>query len=212
MRALLSALLFVASAVLTVGCQAEEKYQAEKHYFVLPQPVPTSDPNKIEVTEVFWYGCVHCYHYSPNVKEWSEKLPEDVVFVRNPSTLGRKQFEVHTRAYYTAKSMNKLDVMHAKLFDAYHKEHKRMTTEREIGDVFEQEGVDREQFRSVFNSFGVISQSMQAQSRNRAYRITGTPSIVVNGKYRIGVESAGSTDAMLEVADFLIEKERNAKK
>ncbi|MCV6604982.1 MAG: thiol:disulfide interchange protein DsbA/DsbL [Porticoccaceae bacterium] len=214
MSKLFSVVATVFVLTVAVGCQAGsgEKFEAGKHYFVLPQPVRTSDPKKVEVAEVFWYGCPHCFQYTSKVKEWADGLPDDVTFVRNPSTLGRKTAEIHTRAYYTAKAMGNLDAMHGKLFSAYHVKNNHMRNEREISDVFVEAGVERDQFSGVFNSFGVISQSMQAQSRATGYRVTGTPCIIVNGKYRITGESAGTNDGMLEVAEFLIEKERQAKK
>ncbi|UTW44462.1 thiol:disulfide interchange protein DsbA/DsbL [bacterium SCSIO 12696] len=213
MRKLFSAVVSAFVLTLAMGCQASnEEYKAGEHYFVLPQAVRTSDPQKIEVTEVFWYGCPHCYDFSGKVEPWAKNLPEDVVFVRNPSTLGRRTAEIHTRAYYTAKALNKADEMHKKLFAAYHQKKNRLKNERDISEVFAEAGVPRDQFSSVFNSFGVQSQSMQAQSRVSAYRVTGTPNLIVNGKYRISGQSAGSNEDMLKVAAFLIEKERQARK
>ena len=213
MHKLCSAVLVAAIFVLAMGCQAESdaKFEAGKDYFVLPQAVRTSDPGKIEVAEVFWYGCPHCYKYTSQVKAWSDTLADDVVFVRNPATLGRP-VELHSRAYYAAKAMGKDDVLHTKLFSALHDKKQQLLTEREIGSVFAEAGVERDEYSGVFNSFGVISQTMQAESRAKGYRITNTPSIIVNGKYRITGESAGSNDAMLDVAEFLIEKERALKK
>ena len=214
MRKLLSSVLYTVVLFVAVGCQADSdaRYEADKHYLVLPQAVRTSDPGKIEVAEVFWYGCPHCYQYSGTIKAWADTLADDVVFVRNPTTLGRRQAEIHTRAYYTAKALNNLDKMHGKLFSAYHDQKNYLRNEREIGDLFVEAGVDRDKFTSVFNSFGVISQSAQAESRARGYRVTGTPSLIVNGRYRITGQSAGSNAAMLDIAEFLIEKERQAKK
>lgn len=214
MRKLFSGVLFAAMFALAAGCQADggEKYQAGKHYVVLPQPVRTSDPEKIEVTEVFWYGCPHCYQYSEKFKAWADGFAEDVQFVRNPAQLGRRLAELHTRAYYAAKALNKQEDMHGKLFSAFHNEKNYLQNEREISNVFVAAGVDRDEFTSVFNSFGVISQSMQAESRAKGYRVTGTPCLVVNGKYRITVESAGSNEGMMQIADFLIDKERQLKK
>lgn len=209
-----SALLFLVASLFVTGCQAEQapQYQADKHYFTLPQPVRTSDPSRIEVAEVFWYGCGGCFKFSPMVDSWKKTLADDVVLVRSPSTLGRRQAEVHTRAYYTARALGLEEELHNKIFNAIHLQGKRLLSEREIADVFVAAGVDRDKFSKVFNSFGVNSQSMQAQSRDRAYQVTGTPSIIVNGKYRVSGSSAGGFPQMLEVAEYLIEKERNERK
>ncbi len=215
MHRMKSALLFVSATFLLVvgvvgSCfAAEPQFREGVHYFVLPQPVRTSDPNRIEVAEVFWYGCPHCFKFSPVAAKWSKKLPEDVAYVHSPA-VWQPRMELHARAFYTAKALKVLDKLHQQIFDAMNVRRKKLATEREIAEVFESAGVDRETFSNTFNSFGIISQAMQAESHSRAYRITGTPAIIVNGKYRISGQSAGGNDRMLEVAEFLIEQERQA--
>lgn len=205
----LSALLLFSVGIIAVSHAAEPQFQEGVHYQVLPQPVRTSDPKRIEVAEVFWYGCPHCFEFSPMAEEWSKTLPEDVAYVRSPA-IWQPRMELHARAFYTAKALDVLDKMHQKIFDTMNVRRKRLKTEREIAEVFAEAGIDGEKFSSMFNSFGIISQVMQAKSRTMAYRITGTPAMIVNGKYQISGQSAGSNAKMLEVAQFLVEKERQA--
>lgn len=213
MKQWISVLLFVVSGVAAFDCPAKEtpKFEEGKHYIVLPRAVRTADPTRIEVTEVFRYSCPVCFEFTGKVNQWVKTLADDVAFIRNPTTAGFRQFEPHVRAYYTAQALGLTEQLHHKLFAAYQQQ-KKLKNQREIGDVFVAAGVDRDKFDKVFNSFGAISQSKQADSRSKGYRISGTPCIVVNGKYRIGVGTAGGQQKMLEVAKFLIEKERQSSK
>ena len=118
--------------------------------------------------------------------------------------------ELHARAFYTAEVLGVLDTMHPVLFQAMNVDGKRLSSEAEIQDLFVANGVDAEDFAKAFNSFGVTSQVNQATARAKAAKITGTPALMVNGKYHVSTRKAGSQADMLKVADFLIAKERAA--
>lgn len=206
--ALLTALL------LNTGTQAQEatgagtdKYVAGEHYEVLDIPVRTQTPNKIEATEVFWYGCSHCYRFEPLVVEWAEALPEDVALVKSPA-IWHPTMKLHAQAFYTARALGVLDALHGVLFDEMNLRKNKLASEKAIGKLFTAHGVDGEKFTRTFNSFGVTAAVQQAEARQRGYKITGTPEMVVNGKYRITARMAGSQAGMLTVASYLIEKER----
>lgn len=182
-------------------------YEEGKHYFVLDEPVRTITPGKIEVTEVFWYGCGHCYTFEPVINAWEKTLGDDVELVKSPA-VWRKNMETHARIFYTAKVLGVLDQVHERVFEAMHKQGKRLENPDEIYQLFAQAGVEREKFDKVFSSFGVTSQVQQADARARGFKITGTPEMIVDGKYRVSTASAGSQAEMLKVAKFLIEKVR----
>ncbi len=191
--------------------QEAEPYQAGTHYHELSTPVRTIDPDKIEVTEVFWYGCGHCYTFEPLMMDWAEKQPEDVV-VRHSPAIWRDVMSIHARIFYTAKALGKLDELHGAVFRAMHEDRKRLAKESEIAEIFVAHGVDKEKFSKTFNSFGVKSQVQQADARQRSYGVTGTPSVVVDGRYRIsGTDLKGGQPEMLKVAEFLINKIRQEK-
>lgn len=185
----------------------EQTYTAGKDYAVLDQPMRTRDTKKVEVVEVFWYGCPHCFHFEPLVSQWKKSLPSDVDFWTSPA-MWDDDMETHARIFYTANALGVLDKIHTPLFTAMVVERKPMTDTKAIEDFFAGFGVERETFRKVFNSFGVTSQIKQANARARGYKISGTPELVVNGKYRISARMAGGQAEMLKVADFLIAKER----
>ena len=211
MRRWLNIMLFSVLLLPVVACQAEpeSEYKAGVHYEVLPQPVPTTDPTKIEVVEVFWYGCGHCYTFEPIVGPWKESLPEDVSFVGVPA-IWHPTMALHAKAYYTAKALKVLEKVHTPVFEAMNLKKKKLQSEDEIAEIFVSQGVSTDKFAKVFNSWGVNQQVKMAESKQRGYRTQGTPELVVNGKYRISGREAGGHTGMIKVADFLIAMERQA--
>ncbi len=116
--------------------------------------------------------------------------------------------KVHAHAFFAAKALGVQDTLHEPLFTALVVDRKRLANQDEIEDLFADYGVDREAFKKVFKSFSVTSQVKQADARARSYKITGNPEVVVNGKYRVTARLAGGQAQMLEVVDYLINKER----
>ncbi len=188
-------------------------FEAGTHYTVLPDEVPTTTGgDQIEVMEIFWYGCGHCYTFEPVVSDWAESLPDDVVLKHTPAIWDQQGImERHARVYYTAKALGVLDSIHKATFEAMHQQDRQLRSESEIAKLFEENGVSREDFDKTFNSFGVTSAVRQAEARQRSYRIEGTPEVVVEGKYRITARQAGGHQSMLQVAEYLVEKERQAR-
>ena len=189
---------------------AAPEYKEGVNYAVLEEPVRTRDASKIEVVEVFWYGCIHCSHFDPLVTNWKKTLSNDVDFWLSPA-MWNQAMETHARIFYTADRLGIEPKVHTALFTALLEERKPMVEPQQIEDFFADFGVDRDKFRKIFNSFGVSSLVKQANARARGYRITGTPELVINGKYRIDAKMAGGQPEMLKVADFLIAKERAAR-
>lgn len=198
----------VALPLMALSALAEEWVEGE-HYDVIT-PVVRGKSDKIEVTEFFWYGCTHCYSFEPQIAQWKKSLDDDVVVVGSPA-MWNALMEVHAKAFYAAQVLGVLDKVHMPLFQAINVDRKRLDSEDELAALFAASGVAREDFQRAFNSFGVGSQVRQADSRARAARITGTPAMMVAGKYRISTRKAGSQANMLKLATFLIEKERAAR-
>ena len=188
---------------------AQEPYIAGKDYVVINTPVKTSDASKVEVTEVFWYGCGHCNNFRPVFDQWKKQQSDDINVQHSPA-MWNKNMVTHARIYYTAKALGKFDVMHKEIFDAMHLQRKRLLRPKEIYSLFAKHGVTQEVFDKTFKSFGVNSQVQQADSRARSYGITGTPELIVNGKYRTSASMTGSHSKMLKVVEFLVNKERAA--
>jgi thiol:disulfide interchange protein DsbA len=190
---------------LPVLASADE-YKEGVNYRRLATPVPTSTGDKIEVVEVFWYGCPHCYDLEPLIQTWLKHKPDNVEFHHLPAALGRR-WEPLARAFYTAQILGVLDKIHQPLFDAIHAEGRPLNDEQQIAEFFAEHGVDKETFHKTYNSFDVELQLRRAQHLVQSYGIFGVPAMVVNGKYVTDGNMAGSKDDILKVVNFLIAKE-----
>ena len=198
------ALLFPMLVSLTA---CAEGFSQGQDYIKLSSPQPTSSVDKIEVVELFWYGCPHCYHLEPYLKEWLASKPDDVQFVRMPAVLG-KRWDLMAKAYYTAELLGVDDKIHIALFKALHEENRKITDVAALQDFFVAQGVSAEDFSNTFNSFAVNVKVNNARQMSRRYAITGVPSIIVNGKYRTGVGMARGNENVIKVMNYLIEEER----
>ena len=182
-------------------------YEEGTHYDVISPPVRTRASDKIEVVEFFAYSCGHCYNFEPLLQQWKKTLPDEVVLNPSPAVWSAPM-EPHAKAFYAAKALGVLDKMHGVLFAAMHVDRKRLTSQDEIRALFVDNGVSASDFDKAFNSFGVGSQVRQAVARAKSARISGTPEMMVAGKYRITTRKAGSQANMLKIADYLIARER----
>lgn len=207
MRALLVAALFALIAPLAATAADAPAYREGEHYIRLDQPVRTRNPARIEVVELFSYGCPHCYTFEKPVEAWRQRQPDDVDFWRSPVTWNPLT-TLQARAYFTARALGVLDRVHTPLFEALHVHNRSLSSKEAIGKLFAEYGVDPAKFDKAFDSFGVDSQVKQAGARALSYRIEGTPEMVVAGKYRVSGRNIDSQAEMLKVVDFLVEKER----
>lgn len=195
-----------------LACAQEEpavKYVAGKHYEILPNPAKTADPSKIEVMEVFWYGCGHCYDFEPLVQAWKKNIDEDVVFARTPAMWDRGGvMRKHATLYYAAEALGVLDKVHGDIFEVLVR-NRKLTSREKFAEIFAKHGVSEEQFNKAFDAFGTTGKVAGAEKRvQRNYRTQGTPEMVVNGKYRVSSRTAGGHAGMLSVVDYLVESER----
>jgi len=199
--------LFVLMALVLLALPVFAEFKEGTDYQLLATPQPTSVDGKIEVLELFWYGCPHCYHLESELNAWLQHKPDDVAFVRVPAVLG-PSWELLARAYYTADLLGALDKIHEPLFDHIHKEHKLIRNASELKAFFMEQGIAEADFDKPFNSFAVVTMTNRAKEAASMYGVTGVPTMVVNGKYRTTASLAGGNDKMLQVVDFLVAKER----
>jgi len=184
-----------------------DAYTQGQDYIELSNPQPTSSGDKIEVVELFWYGCPHCYHLDPFLEEWVASKPDDVEFVRMPAILG-KRWGLLAKGYYTAELLGVVDKIHPALFEAIHEDKKKINDEAALQDFFVAHGVSAEDFKNTFNSFAVNVKANNARQMTRRYAITGVPTIIVNGKYSTSPGLARSNEGVIKVMNYLVEKER----
>ncbi len=201
---LLGALLMLASANVLAQGKGMVPYQEGLHYFKIDQ-ASALESDKVEVLELFSYLCNHCNTFEPYINSWAERQPDYVDFRRLPVVFGRGSWELYARAYATADVMNLPEEAHMGMMDRLWKERKIMRSLDEIADFYVEYGADKEKFLSTAQSFAVDGKIRKDQQLVREYGITGTPSLVVAGKYRVSGNAAlPSFDAMLDVVDYLV--------
>lgn len=212
--------IWIAAALTFAAVQAEEVEAAETpaafvegtHYERIDVPVETGleneSPAQVEVVEVFSYMCIHCYSFDPLLQSWEKNMPEQAVFNRVPAVFS-DDWALMARAFYTAEILGISKEMHEPLFNAIHVKPMNLRDQNQMASLFNESGeVSEEEFTKAYNSFFVRSRVMQAQAKSRAYGITGVPTMIVNGKYRVDGRMAGSNQGMLDVVNFLVAQER----
>jgi len=206
---LISCLFAIASLYSLPSLGQAERYIAGTHYQLIEPAVRTADADKIEVLEIFWYGCPACYAFEPILNAWIDARADDVAFVHFPGIFN-PMMKVHAQIYYMSQALGVLDQTHGRVFDALVPQRKTLRTEQQIVELFADFSLDRVEVQKTFNSFAVRTKTNQAEKLTRDYKPTGTPSMVVNGKYLVSTAGpVNSQQEMLRVVDFLVEKERN---
>ena len=185
-----------------------EKFRAGVHYELLDNPTKVRDPSKIEVTEVFWFGCNHCYALEPYIARWKRDIPLDVTFIKSPATWN-DMLKTHATIYYTAKALGIEQQFVPAAFNTIQNEGKMLTGNTELEYYFRGFDVEKDRYKAVSTSFGVRNAVDQADKKMKEWKVTGVPSLVVNGKYKVAASRSVRTDELFDVVDFLIEKERN---
>lgn len=188
--------------------QTNWQYKEGDYYSTLTSAQGGSSPaGKIEVAEVFWYGCGHCYNLEPVIGDWEKRLPSDVNLVRIP-VMWNPTNEIHARVFYTAEALGKRAEISPAMFKAIHIDNQPMTEEPAIQKLFAQFGVSAETFNKTFRSFAVESKLRRAKDLTTKYRVKGVPLLVVNGKYLTDGPQIKSHDDLLAVAEELVQRER----
>jgi thiol:disulfide interchange protein DsbA len=175
-----------------------------KDYVVLGEPVRPADAKRIEVAEVFSYLCPHCYHFEPLLQAWVKKQPADVLLVQTHASFNHN-WPIYQRGYYTVLALGLKDKVQEAIFNAMYVGHKELLSAQDWADFLSLYGVDKQKVISTFNSFGVNSQVKMADNRVRDFKITSTPTIIVDGRFRVAVSNH---EDMLKVAQFLVDKVR----
>ena len=221
----------VASLALVLGLASAANaatYEAGKHYDVLPQAQRTNvAPGKVELMEVFSYGCPACDHFQPTMKKIKAALPANVQVVYLPASWNAAEnWPTFQRAYLTAKSLGMADKAHDQMFDAIWntgelgildgvttgRPKKNLPTIEDIARFYQRvAGANPADFVAASKSFSVDLKMRQADAQIIAMKVSGTPTLVVNGKYRINNDVMQSADDFIGLVKFLVAKESAAK-
>jgi protein dithiol oxidoreductase (disulfide-forming) len=179
-------------------------------YKALKPAQPTNvAPGKVEVVEVFWYACGHCYLLEPKLEAWEKSgKPANVELVRLPA-VWNEVVKTHARIFYTVEILGKPQ-LHAEVFREINVRGNRLDTPAKIEAFFTSKGVSRADFQKAFSGFAVESKLARAIDLNKRYRITSTPTVIVNGKYVTDAGMAGGEDKLFEVINALAAREKPA--
>ena len=131
-----------------------EEYKEGLHYEVLDKPTPTRNANRIEVVELFWFSCSHCYSFEFYIKDWKKKLTKDVDFWKSHITWNTTA-KIHARIYYIAQALGIEEEVVAAAFNSIHQEKRFLTGETELEYFFNGFGIDKERYKAIKNSFGI---------------------------------------------------------
>ncbi len=186
--------------------------EGEEFDRLVPTQPTVGGADKIEVAEVFWYGCPHCLSLEPYVNRWAAQAPANVRFVRIPA-VWNPLVKLHAQLYYAEQVLAKNGAIEnpeqfrSAVFQAYHQRGNRLASEDAIQKFFVDRGVSAEQFESAWNSFEVAQRLRVAEDLARRYQISSVPAMVVNGKYRTGPQQAGGLQQMIDVVNELVARE-----
>ncbi len=212
MKKFLASLLFVFGFIGLNNIAMAEAPKVGAEFDAVAQPIPTDNASKIEVMEIFWYGCPHCYHMEAPLNAWVKKLPVDVYFKRVPG-LPNPQWAPMAKAYYAMETLGVLEKLHIPLFDAIQKEKSLNPTDEKatIDWVTKKSGMDRLKVEQAFKSFTINTNLNRAAQIFRSSGATGVPSLVIDGKYITSGTMAGGNEQAIKVADYIIENIRKEK-
>ena len=172
----------LAAVLCLLALPAAAQFVAGKDYHLLKQPQPTGSGKNVEVLEFFYYGCPHCRNLQGPLESWLKRKPADVEFRRQPTVFDDAQLPL-TRLYYALEAMSLTDKLHQQVFDAIHGQNVRLNSTKVLFDWIAATGVDQRKFADTYNSFGITTRANNAKDVTRRYDISGTPAIVVDGRY-----------------------------
>lgn len=198
--------LLLASACTATGTgDAAAPYTDGSEYVTLAAPAHRmSNDGKVEVVEVFSYGCVHCAHFAPIAEQLRKQLPPGVEFKLLPAAFD-DQWVPFARAYYAAKKLGVVEQTHLALFKAKFDDHYPISTLDELADFYAMHGVKRDEFMRIASSDEVTQQIRKDMELVKAWQVDGTPTIVVDGKYRTA--NVKTLDEMSALTLWLVKRE-----
>jgi thiol:disulfide interchange protein DsbA len=184
-------------------------FQEGRHYHRILPAVPTNvETGNVEVLELFWYGCPHCFEFEKYLKKWEQDKPVNVEFLRMPAVLNRG-WVPHARAYYALEVMGELDRIHPLFFNAIHAQGRRLLNIDSMTRFLNQHGIDAGKFKEAYNSLYVETKIKRSNQLIRQYGSNSVPTVIINGKYRSTASDAGGYEQLLQLVSQLAQQEAN---
>lgn len=203
--------LLLVGLLLTTACSAQSgsaaPYTEGHEYVTLPGPHQRySSTGKVEVVEVFSYGCIHCAHFAPIADKLRKDMPAGAVFKLMPAPFSAA-WVPYARAYYAAEALGVVDRTHLKLFRAKFDQHYPISSMGELADFYARQGVDRAKFMRIAMSAETTAKLKSDLALIQKWGVDGTPTLVVDGKYRVRGSAMHSQQEMADVALWLAKRE-----
>ncbi len=223
MRKLLVVLSWFGMMLALLPAAQATEWEQGIHYYLIVPPQPTQvAAGKVEVTEVFSYACPACNGFYPTMDKLKASLPANAEVDYVPASFNQAEdWPMFQRAYLAAQILGIDKRTHDAMFDAIWKTgelaivdprtNRLKVPSPDIQDAAawyaKTAGVKPEAFVAAANSFGVDSRIRQSDQLVKDYRVESTPTLIVNGKYRITPQSAGGPDQLIELVNWLVAKE-----
>jgi protein dithiol oxidoreductase (disulfide-forming) len=172
-----------------------------RYRLISQQPLPAG--NVIDVVEFFWYGCPYCFQLEPYFQAWLRRQSADVAVRRIPAVF-RDSWIPHARLYYTLEALDAVERLHQQVYESYHVEQTPLNSIDEIADWAQRHGIDRERWLAVYRSDEISGRIMQARDQLRSYEVSGTPSVVIDGRYLTSSGMTPGVPAMIPVLENLV--------
>lgn len=216
-------LFALAATALPLVASGQSTWTEGKQYFPIVPSLQTSVPaGKVEVTEVFSYGCPHCSEYRPVIKQLKAGLPANAVFTMRPASFNpAEDWPMLQRAYVTAEVLGVAEQANDGIFDAIWKSGELAIVDQRTNRIMNPlpsiqdaakvynklTGVPVDKFVAVSQSFAVEVKMKADDAYVLHGQVDSTPTIIVNGKYRLNTESAGGATQVLQLVKYLVAKE-----
>lgn len=206
----LAGLLLTLSLAATASAAATSSpapfTEGKNYQRVVPAQPTSAGPGQVEVIEFFWYGCPHCFAFEPYLENWLAHKPDNVVFRRIPAT-ANPAWAPQAHAFYTAQVLGIVDKVHKPIFDEIQVKRHFLNSEQDFEQFFEKYGVGKQDFENAWNSFAVNTKLKQSKVLEERYRVLGVPTVIVAGKYSTGPQDVKNWQQLLQVVDYLVDKE-----
>ena len=177
----------------------------DSKYKPVSQPFTVTGGDKVEVTELFWFGCSHCFALEPQLKSWIKTKPANARFRKVPAVFSQR-WEFHARAFYTMEALGVPDEAYDEFFNQLHIKRKNINNIKALSTFLFRYGKSKAEVEAAFNSFAVDSKFRNAVKITKASGARGVPALIVDGKYLTSQTDAGGTAQMFDVIDKLVAK------
>ena len=206
MNKIFRSIAFLMMILLTSAGKAATDFTEGVHYQKLGTSIKNlSDSKKVEIVELFWYGCPHCFEFEPILKAWIFENKTKVNLIQVPAVFS-KNWIPHAKAFYSAYNIGHFNTLHQNLFKAIHIDRKKIYTKSRLSKFAAEIGIPEEEFKKSYGSFKTEMQVKKAMTITKSSGIQGVPAIVVGGVYVSSPRMAGSYGKLIEIIDFLHQK------